>query len=185
MEEGRGYTLVEGCAIPPVMFTETEANALILAQKMIEQTEDASLIAELGKAIDKIKSVLGRAEREKSDFVGKRTIIGTNWHNERTSSHLPDIQKALANRQLLKISYRKADATTPTERKVEPFAIYHNTSEQWVLIAWCRLRDDFRSFRLDRIESLHLLPETFPPHKMSLAEYVEIQRIRHQNRSVT
>lgn len=185
VEEGRGYGLVDGYVIPPVMFTESEANALIVAEKMIARTKDASLISEFGKAIEKIKSVLDHEEQEKADFLAERTIIGTNWGNERTSSHLSDIQKALTHHQALKISYLKAGAETPTERIVEPFAIYHNTSEQWVLIAWCRLREDFRSFRLDRMVSLRLLAETFAPHKMSLAEYVEIQRIRHHKRNVT
>lgn len=177
--EGKGYSLVEGYNIPPVMFSESEANALIIAEKIIAQTKDDSLIKEFNKATDKIKSVLRNEEKEKANFLAERTIIGKNWKSDRTSSHLSDIQKALTNFSLLKIEYKTEKATT--ERSIEPFAIYHNTSENWVLIAWCRLRDEFRNFRLDRIAHLRILDEKFTPHKISLSEYVEIQRKKHFN----
>ncbi|SEJ82936.1 WYL domain-containing protein [Cyclobacterium xiamenense] len=167
------------------MFTEKEANALIFGEKMIAKTKDQSLIYEFIKATDKIKAVLRTSEREKADFLANRTIIGKNWKEERTSNHLSDIQKALTNFQVIQIEYKKEGATENSSRKLEPFAIYHNTSENWVLIAWCRLRKEFRSFRIDRIQKLLYLPEKFIPHKMTLDEYVEIQREKHFNKAVT
>lgn len=178
-EDSRGYRLIPGYNIPPVMFTEAEANAIIMAEKMMAQTKDASLIADLVSATDKIKSVLKEGPKEKAEFLSKRTIIGKNWKNEVSSSNLTDIQKALTNFQVLKISYRKESDEAASERAIEPFAIYHNTFENWILIAWCRLRKEFRNFRLDRMESIEVLPEQFEPHKMSMAEYVEIQRKKH------
>lgn len=178
-EEGRGYSLIESYNIPPVMFTENEANALIMAEKMMEKTKDDSLIAHFNSAVAKIKSVLDNSEKEKSNLLSERTIIGKNWNYSRTSSFLSQIQTALTNFQLVKIHYTKEGAEKPQVRTIEPFAIYHNTSENWVAIAWCRLRDDFRNFRIDRIERLEVLKETFPPHTISLAEYIEIQRKKH------
>ncbi len=179
--EGKGFSLMEGYNIPPVMFTESEANALIFGEKMIATTKDESLIREFNKAIDKIKSVLRSSEKEKADFLANRTIIGKNWQEERTSTYLSDIQKALTHFKVLKIEYQKEGASQSTSREVEPFAIYHNTAENWVLIAWCRLRKDFRNFRLDRIQQLHFQPEKFSPHQMTLKEYVGIQRKKHFN----
>ena len=173
--EGKGFSLMEGYNIPPVMFTESEANALIIAEKIIEKTKDESLIQEFHKAIEKIKSVLDPDEQEKSAFLSQRTIIGKNWHNQTNSSWLSEIQQALTNRNVLLIDYQKRDADTITKRVVEPFAIYNNTAENWVLIAWCRLREDFRTFRLDRIKKLHVHSDTFPPHKITLAEYIGMQ----------
>lgn len=179
--EGKGFSLMEGYNIPPVMFTESEANALIFGEKMIAKTKDESLIQEFSKAIDKIKSVLRSSEKEKADFLANRTIIGKNWQEERTSTYLSDIQKALTHFKVLKIEYQKEGASQSTSREVEPFAIYHNTAENWVLIAWCRLRKAFRNFRLDRIQQMHFQPEKFSPHEMTLEEYVEIQRKKHFN----
>lgn len=183
--EGKGYSIMEGYNIPPVMFTESEANALIFGEKLIAKTKDESLIQAFNKAVDKIKSVLRNSEKEKVDFLAKRTIIGKNWQSERTSNHLSNIQKALTNFQVLLIEYQKEDDSKATKREVEPFAIYHNTAENWVLIAWCRLRKDFRNFRVDRIQQLSPQLDQFTPHEMTLDEYVEIQRKKHFNKSVT
>lgn len=183
--EGKGYSIMEGYNIPPVMFTESEANALIFGEKLIAKTKDESLIQEFSKAVDKIKSVLRNSEKEKVDFLAKRTIIGKNWQKERTSNHLSNIQKALTHFQVLLIEYKKEDDSKSTSREVEPFAIYHNTTENWILIAWCRLRKEFRNFRVDRIQQLMPQLEQFTPHEMTLDEYVEIQRKKHFKKSVT
>lgn len=185
VEEGKGFSLIEGYTIPPVMFTESEANALIMAEKFIATTKDGSLIQEFNKAIEKIKAVLPPEELEKIELLAERTIIGKNWANSRTSSYLSEIQSALVHHHPVQVSYLKKDAIEATERVLEPFAIYHNTSDQWVLIAWCRLREEFRSFRIDRIEKLYTLNETFAPHEMTMEEYVEIQRKLHAERTVT
>ncbi len=183
--DGKGYGLMDGYRLPPIMFTEEEANALIFGEKMIAKTKDESLIKEFNKATEKIKSVLRNKEKEKADFLGNRTIIGKNWQEEITSNYLSDIQKALTNFQVIQIEYRKDGATENSKRKVEPFAIYHNTSENWVLIAWCRLRKEFRSFRIDRIQKMSFPLEKFEPHKMTLDEYVEIQRKKHFHEPVS
>lgn len=174
--DGKGYSLMEGYNIPPVMFTESEANAIIFGQKIIAKTKDESLVSEFNKATDKIKSVLLNIQKEKTDFLASRTIVGKNLKEERTSSYLSEIQKALTNFNVLKIEYKKKDTKTTTSREVEPFAIYYNSSENWILIAWCRLRKDYRNFRIDRIQKLNNIWQKFIPHEMPVEEYVKIQK---------
>ena len=184
VDERLGYSLAEGFNVPPVMFTEAEANAIIMAQMMVAKTTDASLIADLTSATDKIRSVLRGSARDKAALLEERIIIGKNWQYERTSNYLASIQQALTGFHPLGIAYQRQDGTESL-RTVEPFAIYHNTSEHWVLIAWCRLRKDFRTFRVDRIQAMETLPETFAPHEMTLDEYVEIQRKKHFGEGAT
>lgn len=57
-EDGKGYSLIEGYQLPPVMFTEDEANALITAQHIVDNNSDKSLVEKYKSAIDKIKSTL-------------------------------------------------------------------------------------------------------------------------------
>ncbi|MNV56716.1 hypothetical protein D3C71_1490160 [compost metagenome] len=83
---------------------------------------------------------------------------------------MSSIQLALTNFNLLQISYQAADQENKVQRTVEPFALY-STQENWILIAFCRLRQDYRAFRLDRISQLEILEEHFEPHKMTLREY--------------
>lgn len=170
-EDGKGYTLMEGYRIPPVMFTENQANALILAEQLILRNKDASFVKDYCEAIEKIKAVLRPHIKDKANLLADRTRFRQNIHNEENSHHLSDLQFALTNFQLIKIEYIN-EANEATNRITEPFALVH-TQENWLLIAWCRLRNDFRYFRLDRIKKMGLLPEKFTPHKMTLQEFFD------------
>jgi predicted DNA-binding transcriptional regulator YafY len=173
--EGKGYTLIDGYRIPPVMFTESEANALIFAEKMMAKTKDASLITEFNKAIEKVKAVLRIEEKTKADFLSKRTVIGKNWENEQTSNFLSAVQRALTNFDVLKITYQKSSDAEAVTRAIEPFAIYHSFSEDWIVVAWCRLRKEFRNFRIDRMKTVVALAEKFEPHSLTLEAYWQMQ----------
>ncbi|WP_432672687.1 helix-turn-helix transcriptional regulator [Flavobacterium sp. SM2513] len=177
--EGKGYTLMDGYKIPPVMFTESEANALIFAEKLMAKTKDASLITEFNKAIEKVKAVLRVEEKTKADFLSKRTVIGKNWENEKTSNFLSVVQRALTNFEVLKIGYLKESDSNPILREIEPFAIYHSFSEDWIVVAWCRLRKEFRNFRIDRMKTVVGLAEKFEPHQITMEEYGEMQRKKY------
>lgn len=172
-EEGKGYLLMEGYRIPPVMFTESEANALITAEQMILKNKDASFVKEYSEAINKIKSVLRNNTKEKANLLSSRTVIRQNADHGRTSNYLSALQLALTNFNLIKIKYHSPETQQTTNRIIEPFAIY-STQENWLLIAYCLLRKDFRAFRLDRIQNLTTLNQQFEPHKMTLHEYFEI-----------
>ena len=159
-EEGKGYTLMEGYRIPPVMFTESEANALITAQKLINKNKDASFVKDYSEAINKIKSVLRTNTKDKANLLSDRVVCRQNTGVNRTSNFLSTLQLALTNFNLVKIKYHSPDTNQTTERTIEPFAIY-STQDNWILIAFCLLRNDFRAFRLDRIQHLTTLNEQF------------------------
>lgn len=174
-EDGKGYALMEGYRIPPVMFTETEAYALITAEQLIKKNADASLVKEYTEAISKIKSILRNNAKDKANLLSNRIASGQNTNSNRTSNNLSILQLALTNFNLVKIIYYSPDIEKMTERVIEPFAVY-TSQENWLLIAFCRLRNDYRAFRLDRIESLQVQNQTFEPHKMTFEEYFEICR---------
>lgn len=183
-EEGKGYTLMEGYRIPPVMFTESEANALITAEQLIFKNKDASFVKEYQEAINKVKSVLRNNTKDKANWLSKRMVFRQNLGNVRTSNYLSSIQLALTNFNLIKIKYNSPDQCKITERTIEPFAVY-STQENWLLIAFCLLRKDFRSFRLDRIQDFTILNEKFEPHKISLQEYFEICKKKYSSQPLT
>ncbi|UKB82048.1 YafY family transcriptional regulator [Chryseobacterium sp. MEBOG06] len=170
-EEGKGYTLMEGYRIPPVMFTENQANALILAEQLVLKNKDTSFIKDYTEAVDKIKAVLRQSEKDKANLLADRTRFEQNINRERSSSTISQLQNALTNFQLIKIKYTNGQ-NKMTIRMLEPFALI-STTENWLLIAWCRLRMEFRYFRLDRIKNMEILEEKFEPHKMTLQEYFD------------
>jgi predicted DNA-binding transcriptional regulator YafY len=168
-EDGKGYTLMEGYRIPPVMFTENQANALILAEQLVLKNKDASFVKDYSQAIDKIKAVLKYGMKDKVNFLAERTLFDQNNSKTRNSNNVSDLQSALTNFYVTRIEYTN-ETSDSSSRLVEPFALL-SSKENWILLAWCRLRKDFRYFRLDRIQKLEVLSEKFTPHKMTLQEF--------------
>ena len=138
-EEGKGYSVMDGYKIPPVMFTQGEANALITAEQIIKKNKDKSLIQHYESAITKIKSVLKYEQKEKTELLTGRIQVRTNRENEKTSNFLIQFQNAISNYQTVKIDYLSLE-NKQSQREIEPFALY-TTQDNWVLIAFCKLRN--------------------------------------------
>lgn len=169
-EEGKGYSIMEHYRVPPVMFTENEANALITATQLVMKTRDTSFIKDYCEAIDKIKSVLKHSVKDKANLLLDRTQFDNNTPRERSSNSLSTLQFALTNYLLTKIQYVNESGEI-SERTIEPFALL--STENWLLIAWCHLRRGFRYFRVDRIRSLRVTNDHFESHNMTLQEYFD------------
>jgi len=172
--EGKGYSLLEEYKLPPVMFSENEANAIITAEQIVNQNKDQSLIDNFNSAILKIKSVLKYIQKDKAEVLTQRIQVRANNENKQTSQHLINLQKAIVNYEVIKMTYKSLQGDE-SQRDIEAFALIH-TQENWILIAHCRLRNDFRSFRLDCIEKLINTSNSFDPHKFTLQEYFEKKR---------
>jgi len=163
-EPGVGYSLVRGYHMPPVMFTEDEAAALFMSGEVTEQIADDSLKQALRAALLKVRSVL---PQEKRDYLHRlKDAVGV-WFRRpddgvKRESLMP-IQDAIVRRLCLAIRYNTANRGTLTDRVVEPVGLIFY-SRQWHLIAWCRVRRDFRDFRLDRMAHWEVLGECFEGH---------------------
>lgn len=177
--EGKGYSIMQGFNLPPVMFTEREANAMITAEQIIAGNKDKSLIEEYQNAVAKVKAILRHSQKEKTTLLSERIAVRKKDKNKNASNYLMVIQEAVTNFKLIKISYDSLE-NKKTVRFVEPFALY-STQENWLLIAYCRLRKDFRVFRLDRIKKIQVQHQQFEAHKMTLQEYFEICKEKYSN----
>ncbi len=170
-EEGKGYSIIEGYHLPPVRFTEEEANALITAEQLIIKNKDQSFSNNVSSAIEKIKAILKYTQKGNADLLADRIYFGGNDDLEKTSNNLMQIQSSITRYQVLKIDYFSSE-NKRTTRNIEPFGVY-SINGNFLLIAFCRMRSDFRNFRIDYIESLVPLDETFRPHDMTMQRYFE------------
>jgi predicted DNA-binding transcriptional regulator YafY len=173
-EAGVGYSLVKGYHLPPVMFTAEEAIALFIGGEMVKQFADASLRGPMESAVMKIRSVLPRERQDDIDRLTRATaIFGTarsqTGLDQRT---LLPIQQAIVSLRVLRMTYRGQARGDETAREVEPLGLtFHGGT--WYLVAWCRLRKDYRYFRLDRVKTLEVLGERFSTRPdFSLREYL-------------
>lgn len=170
-ENGIGYFIVDGYSLPPIMISEEEANALIIAEKFILNQSDNSLIKDFNSLLFKIKAVLRNPEKEHISILENRIsqsysqkLIKSNW--------LSMIQKSITNTLVLEIEYHSISKNEKTIRKIEPLGIYFTDNKEWVSIAYCRFRNEIREFRLDRILRATNSTETFNYHNnFNLQQY--------------
>ncbi|MGB3851991.1 MAG: WYL domain-containing protein [Tunicatimonas sp.] len=169
-EEGKGYKLVEGYTLPPVALNEREANALVTAEQLVARNKDASFVSDYAAAMTKVKAVLHRATQEKAELLAQRIVFRNNPQQVSSSDTLATFQLAITHRTVIEIVYQALSDQRQTHRVVEPLGLY-STHDNWVLIAWCRLRRDYRSFRLDCFRAVKLRDEVFADRSFDLAEY--------------
>ena len=155
-EAGQGYWLMDGYVLPPVSFTEEEANALVTAEKFVLQNAEQSLNKHYGEALTKIRAIMRGKHKDRAELLSSRISPSLTEHLDKHSTVLADIQKAITSFRQVRIQYRSIYKDELTERVIEPLGLYFN-DDKWVLIAFCLLRKDHREFRLDRMESLRLL----------------------------
>ncbi|MRI00352.1 WYL domain-containing protein [Kriegella sp. EG-1] len=168
--EGRGYTLMDGYTVAPVQFTEKQANALVTAEHLVSQSNDSSFVKDFEEALTKIKSVFKSSVLEKSERLDNKIHIFNARQENISSNALSEIQLAVTNFNYIEINYRKANDPNISFRKIEPYFIF-STENKWLLIAWCHLRKDYRSFRIDRIQHFKILIEQFEDRKFTIQDY--------------
>lgn len=173
-EEGRGYSIMDGYTLPPVAFTEQEANALITGYSLISRNKDASLVKNYADAISKVKSVLRHNEKDKAQLLSERIVFVKNLSQTTTSNILSTVQLAITSLNTIEIKYNSLYKQEESMRLIEPQALYH-TQDNWIMIAWCQLREDFREFRLDRVMTIRLLSEQFEDRNFDLMKYFQDQ----------
>lgn len=158
-EPGVGYSLAEGYRLPPVMFTREEATALLTAEKLAAHLTDAPTAQLSGAAMDKVRAVLRRPDRDHLDLLAPHIQV---LSPRGQAGHLPAYQQlvaAIAMHHVVRLRYQTAENQVATTRDIEPISLF--LSRHWHLVAYCRLRQTIRNFRLDRMQNLELLPETY------------------------
>jgi predicted DNA-binding transcriptional regulator YafY len=174
-EAGIGYSLVEGYRLPPVMFTKEEAISFLVAEKLLEHLTDKESSAHFHEAMYKIKAVLRSSEKDTlvnmDPLIAIKPKSGNQIRNGKTR-HFQNILTALTEKTVLGVEYQALEKEVVSERVVEPIGIYF-AYDKWYLIAWCRLRSAYRTFRVDRIRKTKLSDEKFDSTHPTLLTYLK------------
>lgn len=185
-EAGKGYFIVDGFHLPPVMFTQDEANSMILAGKLVEKIADKSVREAFNSALYKIKSVLSDADKDSVETLDSNIQVYFRGRSNNNQEHsfpdhfMTEIQRAVARKQVLKLDYVN-QAGEVSQRLIEPAGIFFY-SLAWHLIGWCRLRNGYRDFRSDRIKNLTNTGEVFSERSnVSLKEYFKAMYAANEN----
>jgi predicted DNA-binding transcriptional regulator YafY len=183
-EAGTGYRLMEGYKLPPVMFNQDEASALLTAAKLMQSLSDAPSSKHYSTALDKIKAVLRMAEKHHIADIDDHIAVVRHpavVYQKPAELHLSKILQAIAGKVLLQFHYTSIGKNEKLVRKAEPVGIYFQGSH-WYLIAFCRLRQAYRNFRTDKITQLLLTDEpiiqTHPPLQDFLHHVTEKRQLQ-------
>lgn len=173
-EAGVGYSIMEGYRLPPVMFTKEEAIAFLTAEKLVEKFTDSSSKKHYQSAMFKIKSVLRYAEKDLLEDLSAHIEVMENPYlpaAENKGIHLQAILKSITAKEVLDIGYFANHSQQYSNRDVEPVGIFY-LGNYWYLIAYCRLRKDYRHFRTDRISYINYTADHFRKEHPSLQSFI-------------
>jgi predicted DNA-binding transcriptional regulator YafY len=155
-----GYRLRPGFKLPPLIFTEEEATAIMLGLLASSWLEIGQSSHAIEGALAKVSRVLPLKARERLDAVSSHVVLFPPNEQERPdASLLIDLSQAIHASQRIAIDYSSSQKES-TQRKVEPYGIT-GWKGHWYLGGYCCLRQGFRTFRLDRIQNVQILSETF------------------------
>lgn len=154
-EAGVGYRLGQGFDLPPLMFSVDEARALVASVRMAQVWQDPVLAQASQLALGKILSVLPPSARAAAQSMAVYAPpLGLEPAVQAT---LQTLREAAQARDKVQVDYRDA-ANALTQRTLRPLGCFY-WGKVWTLAAWCETRQDFRSFRLDRLVRVELLPD--------------------------
>lgn len=176
-QAGMGYFLAEGFHLPPIMLNRAEAGALLLGAKLVEKFSDIRVNHHFAGALDKIRAVLGQDDKDSLNRLDNLvTVLNTATPgSEGPGGHwLLDIQSVLAQDKVISIDYNSGYKDELTTRSVEPLGLCFYGGH-WHLLAYCRLRRDYRDFRVDRIRKVSVGNESFDRSRHGDLE----KRVRH------
>ncbi|MFD7033718.1 helix-turn-helix transcriptional regulator [Streptomyces sp. NPDC059917] len=174
-----GYRLVAGAAMPPLVLDDEEAVAIAVglragAGHAIEGVEEASV-----RALAKLEQVLPSRLRHRVSSLQSATVALTRGDGASIDPRtLTTIASATAGQERLRFAYRAADGVG-TRRLVEPNRLV-STGRRWYLVAFDLDRDDWRTFRVDRVSEPFPTGARFAPRELPMDAVAFVERgLRH------
>jgi predicted DNA-binding transcriptional regulator YafY len=150
---GVGYRMRRGFELPPLMFDRDELQALRLGARMVRSWADEELSQAAGNALRKIEAVLPQELDDPAEM-----LFAPHLHPYPLNL-VGLLRRAAAERRCTRFTYSPPEGEV-SRRTVRPLGLFF-WGAVWTLVAWCELRRDFRSFRLDRIAEPELTGESF------------------------
>lgn len=157
-EAGVGYRLSHRYQLPPLMFDREEVEALLLGARMVSSWGDTDMAIHANQAIQKILAVLPDHLRHSDESL---PLLVPNMEEVQKyyTAHSQPMREAIRLHLRVAIEYVRADEEH-SARTIEPLGMIF-WGKVWTLVAWCQLRNDYRTFRLDRIQSIVVMDEKF------------------------
>lgn len=176
-EPGLGYVLRPGFLLPPLMFSDEELEALVLGLRLTAEHADDALGRAAGDVAAKLRAVLPKELRTLFDETA--LLAGPALARPQEIVDLADLRRAIREQRKARLVYRNEQGAQ-SERVVWPLGLGFFQRAR-LLVAWCEERQDFRSFRTDRIADWQTLAARLPRSRAALLrEWRDRERVPEQ-----
>ncbi len=165
-EAGLGYVLRAGFFMPPLMFSPVELEALVLGARWVQTLPDGELGAAARNALAKIATASTDDLRARIDDPGLWPINLAKRGSGPRTPILERARQAMRNERAVELAYEDADGQA-TARTVWPIQLAYYEQKE-IVVAWCCLREDYRSFRTDRITTFELTAHSYGRRRAEL-----------------
>jgi predicted DNA-binding transcriptional regulator YafY len=172
-EAGVGYVLGEGYDLPPLMFNTDELESVMLGLRWVMRRGDKALSRAAQDAVAKVGAVLPRDLKPVLFDAG--LLVPPTWKAQLDTIDVADFRRAIREQRKVAVDYSD-EAGSMTQRVIWPIAISYFDAQRLV-IAWCELREDFRTFRTDRMARATVQVEKYQERrKVLLKRWVEQEK---------
>lgn len=156
-EAGVGYRLRYSLDIPPLMFSATEIEALVLGTRMLRAWGGTELGRSADSVLDKVYAAIPAELRH--HLTNNHLFVPRFGERVDISQTLDVMRNAIDQKRYLELHYQRQDDQM-SQRVVKPLGLFF-WGQAWTLASWCELRNEFRSFRLDRIQQINVQTECY------------------------
>lgn len=163
-----GYQLRAGGELPPLLLEDEEAVAIAVglrsaAAGAVDGLDDSSL-----RALTKLVSLMPPRLRRRIDALQSQTMPAPGFGPSVDAGTLIQLAQGCRDDETVRFGYT-ANNGDQTRRHVEPHRLV-SIGQRWYLVAWCRERHDWRSFRVDRIDAAQLTGMRFRQRTLPAAD---------------
>lgn len=172
-----GFSLVRGYKMPPLVLTPEEAVAVHLGTSLVGEMWGTLYQEAAQGALAKLDNLLPDEQRREVAWA-RRSLVAAGLHRanlEPAAPHLEKLRRAIREQRRVQMVYRSQSQPEPRQRELDPYALVLRWG-WWYVFGHCHLRNDIRSFRVDRIAELTLLDQTFQmPGDFSVQEHLALE----------
>ncbi|HSA99879.1 MAG TPA: YafY family protein [Anaerolineales bacterium] len=170
-----GFSLVRGYKIPPLIFSLEEAVAVYLGTSLVSEMWGQLYRDAAQGAMAKLENILPNEQRGEIDWA-RRSLVATSLHRADLNTFSPileDLRRAAREQHQVSAIYQSAANAEATKRRIDPYALVIRAG-LWYLVGYCHLREAPRTFRVDRIQKLSVLSQSFQiPENFDIHEYLQ------------
>ncbi|MCJ7435190.1 MAG: YafY family transcriptional regulator [Anaerolineales bacterium] len=170
-----GFSLVRGYKLPPLVFSMEEAIAVYMGTNLVSETWGELYRDAAQGAMAKIENILPNEQRDEINWA-RRSLVTTNLYRADLASLSPLMEKlryATRERRQVSMVYQNQVDSKPGKRKINPYVLLFR-SGWWYVVGYCHLRTALRTFRVDRIQKMTVLDQTFVmPDDFDIHAYLE------------